>query len=55
VPESEKSLGIANNMLYRWKEQIESQLEDKSIEITRPGSGTVNLSRLVDVSVSFKF
>ena len=29
VPEAAKSLGIASNMLYRWKEQIESQLEGK--------------------------
>ena len=29
VPEAAQSLGIANNMLYRWKEQIESQLEGK--------------------------
>ena len=31
VPEAAKSLGIASNMLYRWKEQIESQLEGKSL------------------------
>ena len=29
VPEAAKSLGIATNMLYRWKEQIEQQLEGK--------------------------
>jgi len=29
VPEAAKSLGIASNILYRWKMQIESQLEDK--------------------------
>ena len=29
VPEVAKSLGIANSMLYRWKEQVESQLEPK--------------------------
>ena len=29
VPEAAQSLGIANNMLYRWKEQIDSQLEGK--------------------------
>ena len=29
VPEAAKSLGIASNMLYRWKEQIEQQLEGK--------------------------
>jgi len=28
VPEAAKSLGIASNILYRWKMQIESQLED---------------------------
>ncbi len=33
VPEAAKSLGLASNMLYRWKEQIESQLEDKSLSI----------------------
>ncbi len=31
VPEAAKSLGIASNMLYRWKNQIESQLEGKSL------------------------
>jgi transposase len=31
VPEAAKSLGIASNILYRWKEQIESQLEGKSM------------------------
>jgi transposase len=29
VPEAAKSLGIASNMLYRWKDQIESELEGK--------------------------
>jgi transposase len=29
VPEAAKSLGIASNILYRWKAQIECQLEDK--------------------------
>jgi len=29
VPEVAKSLGIASNMLYRWKERFESQLEGK--------------------------
>jgi transposase len=29
VPEAAKSLGIASNMLYRWKERFESQLEGK--------------------------
>lgn len=29
VPEAAKSLGIATNMLYRWKEKIEQQLEGK--------------------------
>jgi len=29
VPEAAKSLGVASNMLYRWKENIESQLEGK--------------------------
>ena len=33
VPEAAKSLGIANNMLYRWKEQIESRLEGKSLSV----------------------
>jgi len=26
-------VGIANNMLYRWKEQIESQQEGKSLSV----------------------
>ena len=29
VPEAAKSLGIASNMLYRWKEKFEAQLEGK--------------------------
>jgi len=29
VPEAAKSLGIASNMLYRWKESFEAQLEGK--------------------------
>lgn len=29
VPEAAKSLGIATNMLYRWKEKIEQQFEGK--------------------------
>ena len=29
VPEAAKSLGIASNMLYRWKERLEAQLEGK--------------------------
>ena len=33
VLEAAKSLGIGNNLLYRWKEQIESQLEGKSLSI----------------------
>ena len=28
VPEAAKSLGIASNMLYRWKDHIETQLEE---------------------------
>ena len=31
VPEAAKSLGIASNMLYRWKDQIEAQLEGKAL------------------------
>ncbi len=31
VPEAAKSLGLASNILYRWKEQIESQLAGKSL------------------------
>ncbi|MCN4145026.1 MAG: transposase, partial [Thiohalomonas sp.] len=30
VPDAPKSLGIASNILYRWKEKLESQLEGKS-------------------------
>lgn len=29
VPEAAKSLGIAPNMLYKWKEKIESELSGK--------------------------
>jgi transposase len=33
VPEAAKSLGIASNMLYRWKDQIEAQLEGKELTV----------------------
>ena len=33
VPEAAKSLGIASNMLYRWKDKIESQIEGKSLSV----------------------
>ncbi len=33
VLEAAKSLGIASNMLYRWKEQIESQHEGQSLSV----------------------
>jgi transposase len=29
VPEAARTLGIASNMLYRWKERVEAQLEGK--------------------------
>ena len=29
VPEAAQSLGIASNMLYRWKEQIEARLDGR--------------------------
>ena len=32
VPEAAKSLGIATNMLYKWKEKIEAESEGKSLE-----------------------
>ena len=31
VPEAAKSLGIATNMLYRWKQQIEDQASGKAL------------------------
>ena len=31
VPEAAKSLGIASNMLYRWKAKIESPMEGGSL------------------------
>ena len=31
VPEAAKSLSIVANMLYRWKDQYEQQLEGKSL------------------------
>jgi transposase len=31
VPEAAKSLGIASNILYRWKDKIASDLEGKSL------------------------
>ncbi len=33
VPAAAQSLGIANNMLYRWKEHVESQLEGKVLSV----------------------
>lgn len=33
VPEAAKSLGIASNVLYRWKDQIESQVEGKALTL----------------------
>ncbi len=31
VPEAAKSLGINTNILYRWKEKFEEELESKSL------------------------
>jgi len=31
VPEAAKSLGINANMIYRWKEKLEKELEGKSL------------------------
>ena len=31
VPEAAKSLGIAPNMLYTWKEKIEAELDGKAL------------------------
>ena len=33
VPEAAKSLGINANILYRWKEKLEEELEGKSLSI----------------------
>ncbi len=33
VPEAAKSLGINTNILYRWKEKFEKELEGKSLSI----------------------
>jgi len=33
VPEAAKSLGIASNMVYRWKDHIETQLEGKTLSM----------------------
>ena len=33
VPEAAKSLGIASNILSRWKSKIESQPEGKSLSV----------------------
>lgn len=32
VPEAAKSLAIATNMLYRWKQQMEEQRQGKALE-----------------------
>ncbi len=29
VPEASRSLGVASNILYRWKDKVEAQLEGK--------------------------
>ena len=47
VPEAAKSLGIASNMLYRWKEQIESQRDGKSLS---PRSKVFDENALVTVA-----
>ena len=31
VPEAAKSLGIASNMLYKWKDNVENQLSGKAL------------------------
>ena len=33
VPEAAKSLGLASNILYRWRDKIEAQLEGKSLSV----------------------
>ena len=33
VPEAAKSLGLASNILYRWKSKIESQLEGEALSV----------------------
>ena len=33
VPDAAKSLGINANLLYRWKEKLEEELEGKSLSI----------------------
>ena len=33
VPEAAKSLGIASNLLYRWKDKVASDFEGKSLSI----------------------
>ena len=49
VPETAKSLGIASNILYRWKDKIGSDLEGKSLstdereELTRLRKENKNL------------
>jgi transposase len=32
VPEAAKSLGIATNMLYKWKDKIEAEREGKALK-----------------------
>lgn len=32
VPEAAKSLGIATNMLYKWKEKIEAEQDGKALQ-----------------------
>ena len=33
IPEAAKSLGLNANLLYRWKEKLEEELEGKSLSI----------------------
>jgi len=42
VPEAAKSLGIATNMLYRWKQQFEEQQQGQLLD----ANGSEELKRL---------
>jgi len=33
VPQAAKSLGINDNLIYKWKEKIEEELEGKSLSV----------------------
>jgi transposase len=46
VPEAAKSLGIASNILYRWKDKITSDLEGKSLSTDNERNSFVYVKKI---------